>query len=362
MLKIRDSVVSVASVDGGPQYASRVMVTFSDGMSAGSHHGDACRPCEKSLARRPTFLMGILVVMIFFLMGCSVKKMAMRQVGDALAGTGSTFSSENDPELVREALPFSLKLMEGLLSEIPDHQGLRLATTSAYVQYAYAFLQLDADILDDTDFEAAQALRKRAANLFKRARDYGLSGLEIRLPGFYQQLHSSTEEAIKRLQVEEVPILYWTSAAWAGWINLSKEHPDRIAEIPMMEALMDRALALNGAWNDGAIHNFMITYAFSRQGVDQEPVEVATHHYRMAMKYAQGRQLGPHVAMAESVAIQTQDSQLFRKLLGKALAFDVDACPETRLVNLLMQRRAQWLLDHEDDLILPDLEDLPVIE
>ena len=58
--------------------------------------------------------MGILVVMIFFLMGCSVKKMAMRQVGDALAGTGSTFSSENDPELVREALPFSLKLMEGL--------------------------------------------------------------------------------------------------------------------------------------------------------------------------------------------------------------------------------------------------------
>ena len=145
MLKIRDSVVSVASVDGGPHHASRVRVTLAKGMSAGPHHGDACRPCEKSSARRPTFLMGILVAMIFFLMGCSVKKMAMRQVGDALAGTGSTFSSENDPELV-QALPFSLKLMEGLLSEIPDHQGLRLATTSAYVQYAYAFLQLDADI------------------------------------------------------------------------------------------------------------------------------------------------------------------------------------------------------------------------
>jgi len=184
MLKIRDSVVSLASVDGGLHYASRVRVTVAEGMSAGPHHGDACRPCEKSSARCSVCLMGILVAMIFFLMGCSVKKMAMRQVGDALAGTGSTFASENDPELVREALPFSLKLMEGLLSEIPDHQGLRLATTSAYVQYAYAFLQLDADILDDTDFEAAQALRKRAVNLFKRARDYGLRGLEIRLPGF----------------------------------------------------------------------------------------------------------------------------------------------------------------------------------
>jgi hypothetical protein len=83
------------------------------------------------------------------------------------------------PNSFAKPLPFSLKLMESLLAEIPDHQPLLLATSSAYAQYAYAFLQMDADRLEDVDFEQAQALRKRAANLFVRARDFGLQGLEV---------------------------------------------------------------------------------------------------------------------------------------------------------------------------------------
>ena len=39
--------------------------------------------------------------------------------GDALAGTGSTFASDDDPELVGEAVPFGLKTMESLLAESP---------------------------------------------------------------------------------------------------------------------------------------------------------------------------------------------------------------------------------------------------
>ena len=40
------------------------------------------------------------------------------------------------------------------------------------------------------------------------------------------------------------------------------------------------------------------------------------------------------------------------KLLERALAVDVNAKPEYRLVNLVMQRRARWLLSRIDDLIL----------
>ena len=52
-------------------------------------------------------------VLIFFTMlcnGCSVKKVAMNHLGDALAKRGSTFSSDNDPEMIKAAAPFSLKL------------------------------------------------------------------------------------------------------------------------------------------------------------------------------------------------------------------------------------------------------------
>ena len=59
--------------------------------------------------------------------GCSIKRMAVNQVGNALAGGGTTFSSDDDPELVKAAVPFSLKLMESLLAESPRHRGLLFA-------------------------------------------------------------------------------------------------------------------------------------------------------------------------------------------------------------------------------------------
>src|ERR1700745_93844 len=77
--------------------------------------------------------------------GCSIKKVAINKLGNALASGGTTFTSDEDPELVRDALPFSLKLIESLLAESPRHQGLLFAASSGFTPYAYAFVQEEAD-------------------------------------------------------------------------------------------------------------------------------------------------------------------------------------------------------------------------
>ena len=43
------------------------------------------------------------------------------------------------------------------------------------------------------------------------------------------------------------------------------------------------------------------------------------------------------------------------ELLNKALAIDIDKYPECRLENVLMQKRAHWLLEKSDDLFLPEI-------
>src|SRR5580698_7465982 len=96
------------------------------------------------------------------LCSCSVKKYAINKLGDALAGTGATFASDDDPELIRAAVPFSLKLVESLLAENPRHLGLLLAATRGFTQYSYAFVQEDADEIEDTDRARAAVLRARA--------------------------------------------------------------------------------------------------------------------------------------------------------------------------------------------------------
>jgi predicted anti-sigma-YlaC factor YlaD len=284
--------------------------------------------------------------------GCSVRRMAINQVGDALAGGGATFASDDDPELVKAAAPFSLKLMESLLEESPRHKGLLLATASGFTQYSYAFVQQDADELEDKDVRAAADLRARARRLYLRARNYGLRGLEVERAGFQKALESSPKTAVARVKAKEVPLLYWTAVSWAAAISVSKDNPELIGDMPKVEALIDRALALNESFDHGAIHTFLISYEMSRRQGEGDPAARARKHFERALELSGGKMAGPMVSLAEAVSVQQQNQPEFKSLLDRALAINPDLKPEWRLTNLIMQRRARWLLDRADDLFL----------
>ena len=50
------------------------------------------------------------------LAGCSVKTFAVNRLGDALSAPGpSVYTTDDDPDLIKAALPFSLKTLESLL-------------------------------------------------------------------------------------------------------------------------------------------------------------------------------------------------------------------------------------------------------
>jgi predicted anti-sigma-YlaC factor YlaD len=284
--------------------------------------------------------------------GCSVKRMAVNKLGNALAGSGTTFASDDDPELVKAAVPFSLKLMEGLLNENPRHEGLLLAASSGFTEYAYAFVQQDADELEDKDLAAAEEMRGRARRLYLRGRNYGLRGLEVRHKGFEKALRADPKQAVRAATVKDVPLLYWTAVSWAGAVSLSKDNPDLIADMPIVEAMMDRALALDEAFGDGAIHTYLITYEMSRPGGMGDPAARSRQHYERALELSKGLQAGPMISFAEAVCVQKQDLKQFETLLQQALALNPEVKPEWRLVNLVMQRRAKWLQSRTDQLFL----------
>jgi predicted anti-sigma-YlaC factor YlaD len=285
--------------------------------------------------------------------GCSlVCRYAVNQLANAVAQSDTTFASEEDPDLVRAAAPFSLKLLESLLAENPQHQGLLSAAASGFTQYAFAFVQQDADELEARDLAAAEALRARARRLYLRARNYGLRGLAVNHPGLTSALLVNPRAAVRVTTTADVPLLYWTAAGWAAAISLSKDTPELVAQIPAMEALMDRALELDDGYGRGAIHTFLVTYEMSRQGVPGDPAARARAHFERAMALAGGTSAAPLVALAEAVAVRQQDVKEFESLLKRALAMNPDATPDTRLLNLIMQRRARWLLSRKAELFL----------
>jgi predicted anti-sigma-YlaC factor YlaD len=293
-------------------------------------------------------------VLIFSFMagGCSLRTIAANSMGDALASSGSGFGSDDDPELVGAAAPFSLKLMESILTETPNHRGLLLAATQGFVQYSYAFVELQADELEDKDLQAAYAQRQRARRLYLRARNYGVRGLETDYPGIGKALKANPTSAAASVTVEDVPLLYWTAVAWAAAISLSKDDPFLISDLPIVEALVRRALELNESYDYGAIHVFLISYEMSRAGLNADAPASARRHFARAVELSGGMQAAPYVTFAESVSVAEHNRKEFEQMLRRALAIDAARKPEWQLVNLVMQRRAKWLQSQTDRLFV----------
>jgi predicted anti-sigma-YlaC factor YlaD len=263
---------------------------------------------------------------------CAMREYVVNRVGDAVAAGGAAFASDDDPELVRAAAPFSLKLTESLLEDSPRHRGLLLAATRGFTQYAYAFVQQDADMAEDRELERAKRLQARARALYRRARDYGLRGLAV--------------------APEDVALNYWTGAAWASLIALSKDVPETIAELPRVQALMQRALELDESFDRGAIHVFLIGYEMARPDAGADAATRARRHFERAVELSRGDDAAPFVALAETVCVAQQRRSEFEQLLGRALRIEPDRRPESRLANLVVQRRARWLLSRVDRLFL----------
>ena len=289
------------------------------------------------------------------LAGCSVSKIAADRAGDALSHGTSAYATDNDPELIAAATPFSLKLMEGLLAQTPDHVGLLTATAAGFTQYAYAFVQTDAEKLEATDYARAQEVRLRARKLYLRARDYGLHGLEVSHPGFLAKLQADPVHAVRDCTKADAGLLYWTAAAWAAAISQGKDDASLVGDLPKPQAMIDRALELDESFGDGAIHSFLITYSMARPDLTEPPVEVAKRHYARALELSHGQLAGPHVSYAESVCVALEDRACFDQALQAALAVDPDAVPAHRLENIIMQRRAAWLASQADHWFLPPL-------
>lgn len=283
--------------------------------------------------------------------GCSIRRMATNAVADSLAGSGGTFASDDDPELVGQALPFALKTVEALLESDPTNEKLLFFSCQGFTQYGFAFVQTRAEELEAKDYDAAREQRQRALRLYLRARGYCLRALDTWRPGTSEALVRQGAPALAAATKEEVPLLYWTAAAWGAAIGVGSDRPDLVVDWPVVRTLLERALALDPDWERGTLHEAMLLIESLPEVMGGSP-ERARRHYDRALELSRGERAGLYVSWASNVALRAQKRDDFVRSLEKALALDADRFPAERLNNLLQQRRARRLLAQADDLFL----------
>ena len=286
------------------------------------------------------------------LTGCSLDRLATLTVARLISGDGgAVMAGDDDPQLVAEALPFTLKLHELLLAELPDDPALLLATGRGFVVYAASFIQRQAERLPDRDIKLRIAELARAKGHYLRAREYLLTGLELRHPGFRKLLAADAVSAALALtDISSIDYFYWLGAAWLGAVSTDPSDLALVADIPRAGALLEQVEAWGSGYAGGAVHDVLIAYYGSLPEQLGGGVQRARRHFELAVAASGGARVRPYVAMA-TVTIRDQDTAQFRALLQQALAVPMDV-PEYRLQNALDREHAAWLLEHMEDFFL----------
>ena len=284
----------------------------------------------------------VVLFSIHVLAGCAVRPYVMDKAADALAIQGQ--SDEDDILLAREASAFYLKLSESVLKETPANLKLAESVAAGFTQYAYAFVAFDAEKLESQDAKASQRIRERAARLYLRANQHAMRALEKITPGFKQALIQNDPQLLTRLRQDQVGLAYWAAASWGGFISLSKDDPDKVADLPLAINLATFAWKKNPDYGNGGLTSLMGTFEASRPGGS---LTLAEKYFDQAIAQSKGESAGPWVAKAESIALKKQDQKIFTQWLNEAIQI---AKAHRNLENEVMRERALWLLETADDL------------
>lgn len=301
--------------------------------------------------REPGLLLaGVVFLLLPLLSGCgAIRAKVAGGVAESLAISSA---QDEDPEFVRDALPMGLKLLEASLLDRPGDKKLLLSACSGFTQYAQAFIVQPADFVEDEDLAAARRDRSRASRMFQRARGYCLRAFDSAYKGTVVRLSTSPGEVVAGVRKKkDVPLLFWTGASWAAAISVSRQDYELVADLRVAHELLKRALALDPEWDDGAIHEILISLEAARDGQGGS-IKQAREHFRQVREISGRKKLWPLVALAESVSVKEQNLAEFKQLLEETLAYDLDSAPDYRLGNTLAQRRARWLLGRIEDLFV----------
>jgi predicted anti-sigma-YlaC factor YlaD len=294
------------------------------------------------------YVVPALVLCLAALQGCSINKMATKAVADALTGVGEStvFTGDSDPQLVGDALPFAIKIYEALLEQQPGHQGLIVTTGSLFIMYANAFVQGPAEMLPPGEDIADQEGKERAKKLYLRGVYILSAGMEKRYPGILGSSQTGTlGNYLPKLKKADVPLIYWLVA---GTLSAYALDPLNLAlgiKLPELTVLIKAAYELDPDFNTSALDEFFILfYASVPDGMGGDKAKAGVY-FQKALEKTRGLSAGPYVSYAQAVCIPAQDYEGFKKYLEAALAIDVNADSGNRLVNIINQRKARYLLD-----------------
>ncbi|HEY5565818.1 MAG TPA: TRAP transporter TatT component family protein [Gammaproteobacteria bacterium] len=252
-------------------------------------------------------------------------------IGSMAADTlSAAILNQNDPELVASGVPAYLLLVDGMISQSPDSADLLAAGAELFALYGSRF-EPDPD---------------RVVLLTAKARAYGERAICLAHEPACRWRGLPYDEFVSQLAVVEakkIDYLYSYAISWLSYLDATSDDWTAVAELPWVEAALERALQLDEAYEDGELHAYLgILNALRPPALGGRP-EVSQMHFERAVALSAGRNLSVKVEYARRYARMMFEQDLHDRLLTEVLAAPVEV-PGLTLFNVLAQQEAEQLL------------------
>lgn len=272
------------------------------------------------------------------LSGCTTSQLVARGAAPLIDHGVAAMNRETDLELARASIPANLKMIEALLLADPGNAAYRVQAAMGFYGYTLGFVETDD--------------RDRAAALYGRAREHAVAALDRSGLARATLMGDAAElaQALVKLDERAVPALFWTASTWAKWIELQLDDPARLAELPRVEALMQRVLALDETYYHGGAHVFFGVYYGGRAPMFGGDFARSAMHFDRAATLSQNRLQLVEVYRARYLLRQMGAREAFHATLGRVLDAPASRDPDLNLANALAKKQAADLLAHEEEL------------
>lgn len=287
--------------------------------------------CSRSIASLTILLLALLAG------GCSTSQIVVRGAMPLMDGGLTAMNRETDLELARDAIPATLKMLEGMSVEDPRNTQLRLYLAQGFYGYAYSFVE--------------QADAARAVALYSRCLEHGKAALASQ--GFAADPEAAPlaelDQALTDAGTRQVPALFWTASCMAKRTDMYRTDPQSIAQLARAARLMERVLALDENFYYGGPHLFFGVYYGGRAPMFGGDFAKSEDHFTKARAATGGKLLMTDVLYAEFLARQRLDRAAFHQRLAAVVAAPDDLLPEMAFANRVAKQRAQYLLGKETE-------------
>lgn len=274
-----------------------------------------------------------IAVILATLSACSMNQMLVRASMPMIEGGVQALNQETDLELAEASIPTNLELLEGMILIDPENTELHNYAAQAYYGLGYGF---------NEDHRPT-----RAMSFYLRGRKHGLTSLALSGATDLTGTIDAMEADLKKLDVDDVPALFWTASNWAKWIDLNRDKPESLAQLHRPTAMMQRVLELDETFYHGSAHMYFGVFYGGRSPMFGGDFDRARKHFDKAREITGGKLLVADLLQAQYLSRQEFDQEDFHNRLTSIIEAPDDLYPELGLLNEITKRKAQLLLSKE---------------